>query len=1135
MKLHRSRPALFALACGLLLAPATSSQAQEINGTVRGTVTDPTGALVPGATVVVVDTGKNLEVRRLTTNSKGEYVAPLLPVGTYEIDVEGPGFKRIEQKNVIVNVSDRLERNFTLTPGEKTQVVDVTGQELQVQLLNATAESLISGVQVRALPTNNRNYEQLVAISPGVSSNTNDSLFVGVYNYKNQTNVASFSISGGRDTQNNWTIDGADNVDRGSNRTLLNYPSVDAIEEFKLLRGSYEAEYGRGAAGQVEVVTRSGGSAFHGGVYEFFRNDALDANYALNKPAGVGRTPLRYNDFGGTIGGPLAIPGLMKSADARTHFFFSEEIRRIKTPTPLNAQVPFQSLLSGNFPYAVCSKTNVGTGACTATSTTVAPSPQAAAYIKDIFAKLGVPTAVGNTTLITSPTATFNSQEEFYRLDHSFSDRVQIMGRFLNDHIPTVEPGGLFTGSNLAGVSQTKTNAPGKGWLGRITFAIRPTLYNEAGYAYSYGALVSQPVGLDNSALSPDVGSSIALPFKSSLPRIPDLDFGGDFDGITGFGPYLDYNRNHNVFDNLTYIRGTHSLKFGFSFNHYNKNENSAGNTASPNNGSFSFGEEGTPLDANGNCINGSDGNCGVYQTWANFLQGVPNAFTQQSTDLTAHIFENTWEFFAQDSWRARRNLTFSYGLRYSLFLPPTDGGGILTNFAPSTFSKANAAVLDSGGLLTGAGNQLNGIILGGKGSPYGNGVNSRTYGALAPRIGIAYDPFGLGKTSIRGGFGLFQEPLIAGLWEASVYQNPPYNQTANYTATSFANPATGSLASNPNPPGLVGFAEKWKPSYTEQWSFDIQNELRPNLIAVVGYYGQHGVNLVGQRDINEVPPGLAYLNNSTKITFGNTAARLNALRPYPGWGAISIFTPSYASNYNGLQTSITKRFDDGSTLNANYTWSHSLTNNQTAYGTQTFDTYHPERDYGPTQLDRRHIFNFSGVYNLPFFRDNRSFLGEALGGWQFSSILAINTGLPLSVFQSGSRGDVAGLGILDSSGLGSTARPNLVGNPNASAPHTFNKWFNTSAFATNTVLGTDGTAGRGSVRGPGFWKLDTAFEKTFRITKSTGFNFRAAAYNTTNSVSYQGIRTTLTSSTFGKVTTVRDARVLQLAARLTF
>lgn len=1112
----------------VLALAAQTAAAQTITGTIRGTVTDSSGAIVPNAVVVVTSTDKHIEVRRVTANTSGEYVAPLLPVGNYEISVEANGFQRAVETGVVLNVGDRLTEDFKLKVGSKQETVTVNSDQLQVQLEDAQAESLISGEQVRNLPTNNRNYEQLVALQPGVSGNVPDQLYVGVYNYKNQTNVTNFSIGGGRDTQNNWTIDGADNVDRGSNRTLLNYPSVDAISEFKLLRGTYNAEYGRGAGGQVEVVTRSGTSQFHGSAYEFFRNDALDANSYIGKIGGQPRQPLRYNDFGGTIGGPVSIPFLWTPAKPKTFFFFSEELRRIHTPVQTTADVPTADMKNGIFPVTVCTSIDTA-GNCLATGNSVTPNPTAAAYIHDIYSKLPNPGSVAADpfAVVLSQSAKFNYQEEFYRLDHIVNDRISLMGRFLNDKIPTLEPGGLFTNSNLLPVSSTSTNAPGKSWLGRMTYSITPKLYEEFGYAYSYGALVSQPTGLDNIARSPDVLPTLTLPYQSTLVRVPDLNF--DFyEGITGFGQYLDFNRNHNVFDNLSWIRGNHSAKFGITYNHYNKNENSAGNTAAPANGAFTFDETGQ-TDPNDD---------GHYQNWANFLNGYTANYLQQSKDLTADIRENSWEFYGQDEWRPMHRLTFSYGLRYSLFLPPTDGHSQLTNFDPARFVAADAPELDSSGqIVPGTGNPLNGIVLGSKGSPYGDGVNGRTYTSIAPRFGVAFDPFGDGRTSLRGGFGIFQEPVLAGLWEAAVYQNPPYNQVSSYNSTVMTNPGSVSASASTAPPGLVGFATKWHPSYTEQFSLDVQRELAHGLVADAGYYGQHAVHLVGQIDINEVPEGAAAAADIKLPVSRSRTPQLNRLRPYPGYGSIPIFAPYFGANYNSLQTQITKRFEDGSVVTANYTWSHALTDNQTAYGTQTQDTYNPHLDYGPTQLDRKHIFNANAVYQLPFLRNRKDLVGSLLGGWQMGGIFAAETGVPLTVFQSGSYGDAAGLGLLDSSGLGSTSRPNLLFSPQQHAPHTFAKWFNTSAFAINRTPGQPGNEPRGAVRGPGFWRFDLSTDKTFHITERFTSTFRVAAYNLTNSTSFLGIRTSGlgSSSAFGRVTSTHDPRILQLALRLEF
>ncbi len=1117
------------LSAGFAALVPLSLPAQEVTGSIRGTVYDPGGAIVSSASVRVVNSDTGVEVRHVTSNDRGQYVAPLLPVARYQLIVEAAGFKKDTESGIVLNVGDRLTEDIHLQVGSQNESVQVTADAFQVQLQNASAEGLISGEQVRGLPINNRNYEQLVLLQPGVSGNVPDQLYVGVYNYQNQTNVTSFSVSGGRDTQNNWTIDGADNVDRGSNRTLLNYPSVEAISEFKILRGNYNAEYGRGASGQVTVVTRSGTRQFHGDVYEFFRNDVLNANTYLNNQNGVRRQPLRYNDFGGTIGGPVEIPFLYKPQNPKTFFFFSEEMRRIHTPTELAAVAPTAALKQGKFTVPVCNGFDAA-GNCTSTGSSVTISPAAQAYLNNIWNK--IPDASSDYTLNSNVPAVFNYQEEMYRVDHNVNDKVTLTGRFLNDKIPTVEPGGLFTNGSLPGVSTTATNAPGKNWLGRVTVAITPALYNETGYAYSYGAIVSNPTGLMNIANSPDAAAAVTLPYKSTLVRVPSIDF-QDFSGLDGFGQYRNFNSNHNFFDNLSWVRGSHSLKFGISYDNYEKRENAAGN----NTGSFYF-------DATGKPKGGDD----FQQEWANFLQGFASNFTQDSKDYTADINDNSYEFYAQDEWRPTPRLTISYGFRYSLFLPPTDGHNSLTNFDPRAYNPAAVIKLDASGMrIPGSGDPTSGIIIGNAGSRFGGGVNAADYTGIAPRIGLAYDPFGDGKTSIRAGFGIFVEPLIAGLWEYAVFNNPPFVFPANINYTSLAQPASGAAQVDNTPPFLRGFATNWRNSYTEQWDLDVQHELGHNFVLDIGYFAQRGVHLIGQIDINQLRAGQAIAAGIQQP--GQPLSRadtnlINPLRPYPGYGAISIVSPQFGSSYNSLQSQLQKRFGSAGTAVINYTYGHALTDNQAAFGTQTQYTYNPRLDYGPTQLDRRHVVTADYVYPLPFYLSQQGLSGHLLGGWNISGIVNAETGLPLTIFQSDSIGDPGGIGTL--AGGGSDNRPNLLFSPQKGAPRTLQRWFNPAAFAPNVSTGQPGNEPRGSIRGPGWWRYDMALEKNTKLGERVNTQFRVESFNLFNHTNPSGLYTTSISEEFdpadpgtwglrGKVRTFRDPRLLQVALKLEF
>src|SRR5438477_5240460 len=461
MKSYRRFWLRLAAACSLAFVLVGLGVAQEITGDIRGLVKDPSGAVVSGATVQIINTDRGRTERTITTGSDGSYVASTLPVGRYQIVINAAGFQKYVANNIVLNVSDRRVVDAKLQVGTATQTVEVQETQTQVDLDTPAAAGLITGTQIRELAINTRNFAQLVALSPGVSTNlASDQLYVGATSPTGLSNQINFSVNGNRPTQNNWTIDGADNVDRGANLTLLNYPSVDSIAEFKVLRGEYNPEFGRSSAGEVNVITRSGTSAFHGGVYEFFRNDVLNANGFFDKRSTpvTPRPQLRYNDFGGTFGGPLYIPRVYNTERNKTFFFFSEEARRVITYSNFSSlEAPTQAELAGTFPKAVCLN-----AACTQTGTQVsAINPIAQAYIKDIFSKLPFNRLQPDNTFFFTAPNVFNARQEVYKVDHLFGQKFQISGRFENDNIPTVEQGGLFTGSALPGVATTNTNSPG--------------------------------------------------------------------------------------------------------------------------------------------------------------------------------------------------------------------------------------------------------------------------------------------------------------------------------------------------------------------------------------------------------------------------------------------------------------------------------------------------------------------------------------------------------------------------------------------------------------------------------------------------------------------------------------------------
>src|SRR5579883_1205577 len=612
----------FKLLAVSLLLPTTWLFGQEITGTIVGTVTDPAGAAVPGAKVTITNTDRNAVARVTETNSSGEYVAALLDVGHYSVSVEAKGFKKSTQTNITLNVNDKLTVNPKLEIGDLAQEVTVeAGLLQQVALQSSEQSTIVNGAQIRELALITRNYEQLVGMMPGVSAASTDQLYVGVSLPSGANATIPFSINGARNSMNAWLVDGADNVDRGSNQTLLNTPSIDAIEEFKVLRSGYAAEMGRAGGGQISVVTRSGGKTFHGDLYEFVRNSDFAANnfYANATSQNLGAdgkaqvAPLHYNNFGWTLGGPLFIPKVWDRRNKeknQTFFFVSEEFRRVITYATGTAVLPTTSEMNGIFPHAICVSYTGNT--CNQTATSIANiDPVAKEYVKDIFSRLPLSSTSNN--LASLFRNVYDFEQELYKVDHIFSPKLQVSARYLRDSIPTTEPQGLFTGSPVPGVPTTSTNAPGHNWTIRGTSTFTPTLLNEAGFNYSYGAIISDPVGLINSTISTDIKSN--LPFPVTLNQVPTLSFASGT-SITGYGPYRDYNRNYNFFDNVTKIRGAHSFKAGFTYNHYQKTENAAGANA----GAFNFTPASVPAGATQ-----------YEQAFANFLLGNVASFSQAS------------------------------------------------------------------------------------------------------------------------------------------------------------------------------------------------------------------------------------------------------------------------------------------------------------------------------------------------------------------------------------------------------------------------------------------------------------------------------------------------------------------------
>ncbi|HEY3839011.1 MAG TPA: TonB-dependent receptor [Bryobacteraceae bacterium] len=1164
-----SRLASFFLAA-VCLAPSLFSQ--DITGTIEGTILDPSGAAIGNVKVSVTNTDRNQVIRTITTPSSGVYSATFLPIGNYSISAEAAGFKTSSRTGIVLNVNDVLKINVTMEVGAVTESVEVRADAASVELGTPADSTTIDGTQVRELALGTRNFAQLVSLMPGVIDQTGvDELFPGASGASGTSTAIPFSVNGMRNSANNWTVDGADNIDRGSNTSLGTFPSIDAIAEFKVERSSYTADTGRAGGGQINVVTRSGTSHFHGTLFEFFRNDALNANNWANNANRVNvvnskdpntpctaanytdcyakGSPVRWNDFGGNLGGPVYF-GRYNKEKNKTFFFYSEEARRIIQYVTFNPTWPTTGMAQGNLLQPVCLTAITTAGiACptgSAPVTTIPTSlfnPNSAAYLKDVWGHL--PLVNGNTTAATTSSffqdrTLLDFRQELVKIDHRFSDRFSIWGKFENDAIPTTEPLGLFSCNSASPFTCiTHTNSPGRAYVFHAQNLIRPNLINDAGFNYTLRDILSVPAGVTAKTNAPDVNPT--LPFANTQGVVPNLTFTGG-STINGYGPYNDYNYNWTGFDNLIWIKGRHNLKFGYSGNRYNKSENNPGTPQ----GTFGFTNIGAPT-----------GTTSFQQSWANFLLGNVSTFSQPSTDITPDVWTWQHEAYVQDDFKFSPRLTLYMGVRWSFFGQPTDSHGIMDNFDPGLYSRANAPAVNpaNGNYVTPIAVNTpptNGIIIGGKNSPYGDKVANDSYKNFAPRIGIAWDPFGDGKTAVRAGYGMYYDSTLFGIYEQNIFADPPFVQSVNYANASFSNVTAGTIGVISAPLTLHGTQVPAQVPYSQQWNFSIQRQIGAQTVVQVAYVGSKGTHLLGIVDINQVPAGVAlaaglHTATATTPTVFTTAdiPRINAVRPYYGWGPINALETAFDSNYHSLQLTAQKRFHSAGQISFAYTFSKNLTDNGSDRSNAPQNSYNwHEGEYGPYPGDRTNVFTMNYVYTLPIFRNSHGPIAYALRGWELSGIVAAYTGAPFTVTTSGV--DPAGLGVI-ASGTQSAARPDMICNPNAGHSTAYGAssqeaaqnltWFNTSCFAAVPQGAVrPGNEGRGVVRGPGFFNTDMSLIKNFRVTEKLNMQARGESFNTLNWVNPSGFASlNNTATNFGQINAFRAPRRVQIALKLIF
>jgi len=1130
-------PLLLVLGIALLGTTAYSQGTASI----VGTVTDATGGVVPDAKITItnVDTGI---VRTTETNATGSYSAPNLAIGRYNVKVGADGFKGYEQTGVTLNVKDTVRIDVALQVGDLAESVTVEANGLQVQSDTNEVSQTISDLQVSQLATNGRNVLQLTALVPGASSNMPD---FDSPMAQNQNRTISFG--GQRPDHNNWLINGGEAYDRGGGGIFIVSPSQDSLEEFKVMTSNYGADLGQSSGGMVTMVTKSGAKDYHGSAWEYMRNDKFDANPFFNNYNHRTKPELRYNMFGFNIGGPVPL-----GQEKKTFFFYNMEWRRLINGGAINASAVPRPLTTGDFSSLLPTASG---GTCTGNNCVrlMVPATNDPKLIAK-FAQYGLtPSAAGTPSyfpgniipsglldanakavlaagLFPGPntadgrwyTVNNNStffREETFRVDHQFGEKVSLFGSLIYDNgvqsqAPPLWAGGTY---NTAGSTMSVPS-----WAGVVhaVYTISPTLLNEASFNYNGNNILITADGVWEQPSGYSV-KTLFTPSANTQNKLPAINIGAPYNvGYTaGWWPWENTWRSYQWKDDVSWIHGTHNMKFGGSYMWTHKNQELQLNTA----GTVNFGT------VTGNSM-------------GDFMLGLASSYSEPNIRDWVSISNNTISLYAMDDWRVSNRLTLNLGLRWEGLPHAYDTNNRASNFYPDRYDPAKAAVfLPSGALDTnGPGFEtvagiplantkfyMNGVGIAGRdGIP--KGLVKQYWNTFAPRVGFAYDLTGKGKTILRAGTGLFYERL-GGNEQYNMGPNAPFSFQSNPSTVYWADPATnyqtGLTASTAYfPSSMTTVAYDYNIPTAIQWSLGIQQQLRENAMLSVSYVGNENYHQSMGRHINTVKEDTTIRTQVCGATCGYSGTTLNPnlYRPYLGWGSIAPLEFGGTSNYNSLQASFRVTAFQGMTLNSSYTWSHTLDIIDGELFANISNPFNVRYDYGPAGWDRRHVAVTNFVYDIPFLK-NQGLAGKILGGWVVSGIALFQTGTPFSI-----GGGPDNLGY----GGGTSNRANLVAP--VTYPKTREAWFSKASFAKPGPLQW-GNLQRNYLRNPGRNNWNMSLFKQFHFTEQTGLEVRLETFNTFNHTQFSGVDASITSGTFGTVTSANSPRNLELGMRLFF
>ena len=1037
-----------AIALFILIALA---QGQTVRGVISGVVKDPAKAAISSASLAVVneETG---EKRSATTDSRGEFtVAGLLP-GKYRVESEAKGFRKIGQFVTLeVDQDIRIEITLPLGVGD---YVDVTAAAPLIRQDSSALGGVIENRLIVGLPLDGRNFYELSLLLPGVVPPAQGSA-------GSVRGAFTINVNGAREDSNNFLLDGAYNGDPKLNGVSVTSP-VDAIREFEVATSTYDTSFGRNAGGQINVVTRSGGNQLHGTVYEFFRNGAMDdKNYFA--PSDQPAPKYQRNQFGGVLGGPIR--------KNRTFFFMDFEGTRLAAGETLVTNVPTALERVGNFSKSAVPAIDPTTGA---------PIPGGALpsyYLNPIGLAIAalypLPNRnVAGANFVSSPAQFDNQNHGDIRIDHALSHADNLFFRYSIVDDKFFDP---FGGAGYSAVPNYGLNIPSRSQntsLGE-THTFTPSLINEVRIGFNR---VSSGDYQQNQGTS--INHTVGLPELSTNSR----DWGLSLISVNGYSPLGDEytspehgtTNTYQIGDNATWTRGRHLVKFGFDSRILQQN-------------AYRDVQSRGFIDFTGLLL----GNA-----LEEMLLGAPTESGGATMNNPEHLRTHSVDFFVNDTWRLRPDVTVTLGLRYEYNSPGVDAANRANVYNPATGTLA--AVGMSGFPRAGYNADLNNF---------------------APQIGLAWSPGGSGKTVIRAAYGIHYDQSSLAIGEGLYFSAPYYNLNVFYPIEglynlSLSNPFPSNFP-YPYPASATAFERNLRTPYIQQWNFGIQRQLGKSRVAEIAYVGSKGTRLIDSRNINQAAPSTNPEN----------------LPPNPYFSDVDIIESNANSIYHSLQARFEQRLAKGLSALASYTYAKSI-DDASGFFTTNGDPNFPQNSYnlaaerGRSDFDIRQRFTLSYAYDLPIATGHRW-----LGGWQSFGVLTFQTGTPFTVALL-SDNDNSNTGF-SNLGYGANNRPNVVGNPHISNPSA-TEWFNTKAFAV-APYGTFGNAGRNILDGPGLATVNFSIVKSTRVTERLNVQFRAEFFNLLNRTNFNLPDNFVGSPTFGQITSAQDPRRTQLALKFLF